>query len=107
MKHFFAIGLTAGSIIGGASAAFAQVLPQIPDLQSRIPDLQSRIPAPLPEPSQPPIISGPLSQSPPPGAATSPSLNTFSDRALQCLQQGSAGGLSRGNLDSYTSQCAN
>jgi hypothetical protein len=99
MKRLFAVVLAAGSIIGGASA-FAQVLPQIPDLQNRIP-------APLPEPLQPPIINGPLSQSPPPGVATPPSLNTFSDRALQCLQQGSAGGLSGGNLDTYTSQCAN
>jgi hypothetical protein len=99
MKHLFAIVLTAGSIIGGASA-YAQVLPQIPDLQNPIP-------APLPEPLQPPIINGPLSQSPPPGVATPQSMNTFSDRALQCLQEGSAGGLSGGNLDTYTSQCAN
>jgi hypothetical protein len=27
--------------------------------------------------------------------------------SLQCLQQGSAGGLSSENLDSHTSQCAN
>ena len=99
MKYLFAVALTAGSILGAACAS-AQVPPQIPDLQSRIP-------APLPEPLQPPVINGPLSQSPSMGVPTPPSLNTFSDRALQCLQQGSAGGLSSGNLDSYTSQCAN
>lgn len=96
MKYLFAVALTAGSILGAACAS-AQVPPQIPSLQSRIP-------APLPELSQPPVINGPLSQSPSMGVPTPPS---FSDRALQCVQQGSAGGLSSGNLDSYTSQCAN
>jgi hypothetical protein len=99
MKRLFAIVLTAGCFIGGASA-FAQVLPQIPDLQNRIP-------APLPPPPQPPTINGPLSQSPPPGLETPPTLNTFSDRSTQCLQQGSGGGLGGSELDAYTRACVN
>jgi hypothetical protein len=99
MKRLFAIVLLASCIAGGPVAS-AQVLPQIPDLQNRIP-------APLPPPPAPPIINGPLTQSPPPGVAMPPSLNTFGDRATECLQEGSGGGLSGSRLDTYTRACAN
>jgi hypothetical protein len=101
MKRLFAIVLLASYVAGGAAAASAQVLPP------QIPDLQNRIPAPLPPPPEAPIINGPLTQSPPPGVVTPPSLNTFSDRATQCLQSGSGGGLSGSQLDAYTGACAN
>jgi hypothetical protein len=90
MKRLFAIVLLASCVAGGAVAS-AQVLPQIPDLQNRIP-------APLPPPPEAPIINGPVTQSPSPGALTPPSPNTFGDRATQCLQEGSGGGLSGSRL---------
>ncbi len=85
-----------------ATATLAQVPGGLPN-----PDLQNRIPAPLPPPPQPPIINGPLSQSPPPGPYQPPRLNTFSDRNAACLQAGSANGLRGGKLDAYTRRCAN
>lgn len=85
-----------------ATAARAQLPPGLPD-----PNLQNRIPAPLPPPPQPPVINGPLSQSPPQGVYTPPRLNTFSDRTRNCLHQGSGAGLRGADLDAYTRACAN
>jgi hypothetical protein len=94
----------AGSIIAvaAASAALAQVPPGLPD-----PALQNRIPAPLPPPPQPPIINGPVSQSPPAGAYLPPRLNTHSDRTTACVQEGSGYGLRGRKLDAYARACAN
>jgi DNA-binding transcriptional LysR family regulator len=93
-----------GSIIAAvaAGAAVAQVPPGLPN-----PDLQNRIPAPLPPPPQPPIINGPLSQSPPAGTYLPPRLNTHSDRTTTCLQEGSGYGLRGRKLDAYARACAN
>ena len=66
----FSLGL--GLALVSASAA-AQIVPTPPALENRIP-------APLPPPAQPPIINGPLGQSPPPGVYIPPRLNTHSDR---------------------------
>jgi hypothetical protein len=46
------------------------------------------------------------------GVAIQPSLapapqNSFSDRVTQCLQQGSAAGLTGSNVSAYSGQCAN
>jgi hypothetical protein len=46
------------------------------------------------------------------GVAVLPSLaptpqNFFSDRVTQCLQQGSAAGLTTGNVAAYSAECAN
>ena len=84
-----------------SSGARAQA-PGLPD-----PALQNRIPAPLPPPAQPPIINGPLGQSPPPGVYTPRRLDTFSDRATSCLHEGSSYGLRGRKLDAYTRACAN
>jgi len=65
------------------------------------------LPAPLPPPPQPPIINGPLSQSPPPGVYQPPRLNTYGDRTTSCVQQGGGQGLRGGELDAYTRRCAN
>jgi len=94
----------AGSILAAAAitTAWAQVPPGLPN-----PDLQNRIPAPLPPPPQPPIINGPLSQSPPPGVYLPQRLDTHSDRTTACLQQGSGYGLRGRKLDAYTRSCAN
>jgi len=83
------------------SAALAQA-PGLPD-----PFLQNRIPAPLPPPPEPPIINGPLSQSPPPGVYLPPRRNSFGDRAAACLHEGSGYGLRGRKLDAYTRSCAN
>ena len=71
------------------------------------PALENRIPAPLPPPPQPPIISGPLGQNPPPGVYLPPSLNSHSDRTVRCLHEGSGYGLRGRKLDAYTRSCAN
>lgn len=71
------------------------------------PALENRIPAPLPPPPQPPIINGPLSQSPPPGVYLPPRLNTQSDRVTGCLHQGRADGLRGKRLQAYARDCAN
>jgi hypothetical protein len=70
-------------------------------------DLQGRIPAPLPPPPQPPIINGPLGQSPPPGVHMPPRLNTHSDRVLGCLHDGRGAGLRGRRLQAYARECAN
>jgi hypothetical protein len=93
--------LMTGSL-AAATTAVAQVSPGLPD-----PNLQNRIPAPLPPPPQPPVINGPLSQSPPPGAYNPPRLNSHGDRTRDCLQQGSGAGLRGADLDAYTRGCAN
>jgi hypothetical protein len=92
-----ALAFTAAS----ATAAF----PQVTGLPN--PDLQNRIPAPLPPPPQPPVINGPLSQSPPPGVYQPPRLDTHQDRAARCVDQGSAAGLRGRKLDAYMRRCAN
>jgi hypothetical protein len=71
------------------------------------PGLENRIPAPLPPPPQPPIINGPLGQSPPPGVYVPPRLNTHSDRVVGCQHQGRADGLRGKRLQSYVRECAN
>ncbi len=71
------------------------------------PVLENRIPAPLPPPPQPPIINGPLGQSPPPGVYVPPRLNTHSDRVVGCLHQGRADGLRGKQLQAYARDCAN
>ncbi len=89
-----------GVVLVGAPAA-AQLTP-LP------PELENRIPAPLPPPPQPPIINGPLSQSPSPGVVVPRSLDTHSDRTTRCLHRGaSAYGLRGADLDAYTRACAN
>jgi hypothetical protein len=81
--------------------------PAVAQLAPPPPELQNRIPAPLPPPPQPPIINGPLGQSPPPGVYQPPRLNTFSDRTVQCLHEGSASGLRGRKLSAYARSCAN
>jgi len=83
-----------------APPAFAQIVPPPPELENRIP-------APLPPPPQPPIINGPLGQSPPPGVYDPRRLNTHSDRTLRCLHAGAVAGLKGAELDAYTRACAN
>jgi hypothetical protein len=82
----------------GGQPALAQFTP---------PPVLNPIPAPLPPPEPPPIINGPLGQSPPPGVYQPPRLNTHSDRAVQCLHQGSSYGLRGNRLQAYTRACAN
>ena len=101
MHRLYVILLIAGDLLSGGAPAIAQLLPQVPNLENRIP-------APLPPPAQPPIINGPLSQGAvPPAIAEPPNLNTFSDRATGCVAQGGSAGLSGGELDAYTRECAN
>src|SRR5215207_4981282 len=76
-------GLAVALLTGPAAA---QIVPTPPVLENRIP-------APLPPPPQPPIINGPLGQSPPPGVYTPPRLNTHSDRTVGCLHEGAGAGL--------------
>jgi hypothetical protein len=95
--------LVAGLVL--MSVCVAPALAQVPGLPN--PDLQNRIPAPLPPPPQPPIINGPLSQSPPPGVYVPPRLDTHSDRTVACVQAGSGRGLRGRKLDAYTRACAN
>ena len=65
--------------------AAAQIIPPVPDLQSRIP-------APLPPPPEPPIINGPLSRAPPPGVIVPGHITTYGDRVTRCVHEGAAGG---------------
>ena len=83
-----------------ASPAAAQLSPPPPELQNRIP-------APLPPPPQPPIINGPLGQSPPPGVYQPDRLTTHSDRTVACLHEGSGYGLRGRKLQAYARACAN
>ena len=99
MVRFCAIVTTVAVGLGPTSAA-AQFVPPPPALEGRIP-------APLPPPPQPPVISGPFGQAPPPGVYVPPRLNTYSDRAAGCLHQGRAGGLRGRRLQSYVRECAN
>ena len=102
MKYLVCV--IAGSLLSAAAAGAvqAQVPPGLPN-----PDLQNRIPAPLPPPPAPPIINGPLSQSPPQGTYFPPRLNTHGDRAIACAHEGSNYGLRGRKLDAYTRSCAN
>jgi hypothetical protein len=83
-----------------AAPAAAQFVPPSPDLQNRIPQ-------PLPPPPQPPIINGPLGQSPPPGVYQPGRLNTHSDRMTNCLHDGAGYGLRGARLQNYARSCAN
>jgi len=83
-----------------APPALAQIVPHPPELENRIP-------APLPPPPQPPIINGPLGQSPPPGVYEPGRLNTPSDRTVRCLHTGAGLGLKGAELDAYSRACAN
>jgi hypothetical protein len=93
------------TVLGGPWTAAAAQVPGAPGLPN--PSLENRIPAPLPPPPQPPIVNGPLAQSPPPGVYVPPRLNTSSDRATSCLHQGSAHGLRGRKLDAYARACSN
>jgi hypothetical protein len=100
MTHRLPAILICACVIG-STPAFAQVLPQIPNLENRIP-------SPLPPPAPPPVVNGPLSQ----GAASPtisqpPRLDTFGDRTAGCIEQGGTAGLRGGALDRYTRDCAN
>jgi hypothetical protein len=96
-----AAGLVGGlTSVAGASPAMAQIVPTPPVLENRIP-------APLPPPAQPPIINGPLGQSPPPGVYAPGRLNTYSDRVTGCLHQGRVDGLRGRRLQAYARDCAN
>ena len=92
-----AAGLALALVTGSATA---QIVPPPPALENRIP-------APLPPPPLPPIINGPLGQSPPPGVYVPPRLNTQSDRVTGCLHQGRADGLRGKRLQAYARDCAN
>ncbi len=95
------LALAAGMALALVSGpAAAQIVPTPPALENRIP-------APLPPPPQPPIINGPLGQSPPPGVYVPPRLNTHSDRVVGCQHQGRADGLRGKRLQSYVRECAN
>jgi hypothetical protein len=78
-----------------------------PVLAQIVPEPPSRIPAPLPPPPEPPIINGPLGQSPPPGVYIPPPLSTYSDRVVGCLHQGRSEGLRGKRLQAYARDCAN
>lgn len=98
MHRSFAI--VAGLLAFAMGQATAQIVPTPPVLENRIP-------APLPPPPQPPIINGPLGQSPPPGVYVPPSLNTQNDRVIGCLHQGRSNGLRGEALQAYARDCAN
>src|SRR5215470_6630411 len=97
MRSFRPI-LVAFALAIGLAPALAQFAP---------PPVLNPIPAPLPPPAPPPIINGPLGQSPPPGVYYPPALRTHSDRAVQCLHEGSSYGLRGRRLQTYTRSCAN
>lgn len=100
MPRLYATLIAAALLLGGGPA-FAQIVPQVPNLESRIP-------APLPSPAQPPVINGPLSPGvAPPTVEQPPNLNTFGDRATGCVAEGGSAGLRGGRLDAFTSACAN
>jgi hypothetical protein len=99
MRQLLTIVMTMGCVLSGAPA-FAQIVPENPAFENSIP-------APLPPPPSPAVINGPSSQGPAPTVETPRELNTFSDRATQCSEQGSNGGLRGAELDAYTSSCAN
>jgi hypothetical protein len=88
-----------------AAAAVPAASAQVPVWPE--PALQGRIPAPLPPPSQPPIINGPLSQGPPPETYLPPRINSYNDRVTACVHAGSGQGLRGRKLDAYTRACAN
>jgi hypothetical protein len=99
MRSLFAIALATACGFAPVCAS-AQVLPQLPDLQSRIP-------APLPPPPLPPTINGPIVQGPPAVVITPAPLNTFSDRVGRCLQEGGNAGLNTSDLNAFTGSCVN
>jgi hypothetical protein len=92
--------IVAGLVALAIAPAAAQLVPTPPALENRIP-------APLPPPPQPPIINGPLGQSPPPGVYIPPRLNTQSDRVVGGLHQGRSNGLRGEALEAYARECAN
>jgi hypothetical protein len=94
------LAIVFGLVALAIAPAAAQITPTPPVLENRIP-------APLPPPPQPPIINGPLGQSPPPGVYIPPRLNTYNDRVIACTHQGRADGLRGKALQSYTRDCAN
>jgi hypothetical protein len=96
-------GIFLGFMLAGAPVGKAVAQP--PGLP--LPELQNRIPQPLPPAPRPPVINGPLSQSPPPDVYLPRRLNTHGDRAIACLHEGSAHGLRGRKLDAYTRACAN
>jgi hypothetical protein len=99
MRRIVCLAFAIGSLVT-ASPVLAQFPPPNPDLQNRIP-------APLPPPEPPPVINGPLGQSPSPGVYNPRRLDTHSDRVTRCIDAGANAGLSGRRLDSYTRRCAN
>jgi hypothetical protein len=96
--RWFGPSLVALVLAVGLAPAWPQFAP---------PPVLNAIPAPLPPPEPPPIINGPLGQSPPPGVYNPPALSTHSDRAIQCLHEGSSYGLRGRKLQTYTRSCTN
>ena len=90
-----------------AVACIAVALPAAAQFQPPPPDLQNRIPQPLPPPPQPPIINGPLGQSPPPGVYYPAPLVTYSDWVTSCTHEGAGYGLRGKKLSAYARACAN
>jgi len=99
MRRILSIVLAAGCMAAG-SPALAQFAPYPPELQNRIP-------APLPAPERPPVVGGPLAQSPAPGVYKPRRLNTYGDRLNRCLDDGAGQGLKGRRLNSYARSCAN
>ena len=89
------------------AATLALTLSEGPVAAQLVPEPPSRIPAPLPPPPAPPIINGPLGQSPPPGVYVPPPLSTYSDRVAGCLHEGRSDGLRGKKLQAYARDCAN
>jgi hypothetical protein len=81
-----------------AASAVAQVNPSFPP---------GNAPPPLMPVPPPPVINGPLSQSPPTGLIEPRRLDTHSDRTTRCLHYGASRGLRGERLDAYTRECVN
>jgi hypothetical protein len=73
MKHIFAAVFALAYVVGYSPAIAADSrgvkhrsggIVREAEPPPRVPNMQSRIPAPLPAPAQPPVINGPLQQSP-------------------------------------------
>lgn len=107
LRSILAIVVAACVLVSQAASAQSLTPGAVPP----IPDLSSRIPPPAPPATVPPVINGPLpfrqDPAPAPQVFTPPPLTTFSDRVSRCAQQGGAGGLGGGDLQSYVRSCAN
>ena len=81
--------------------------PALAQFQPPPPELENRIPAPLPPPAQPPIINGPLAQSPPPGVYGPPTAQHVQRPRHALPPPGRRLGLKGPRLDAYARSCAN